>query len=103
MKNCLIFYIELIVWRKCVHTDYSKAQKKYSVDIATKIHQRIDEIQSATSVEMLVHYSIGRCHQLAGNRKGEYAMDLVHPYRIVFEQVDGEIEVVKIIKIEDYH
>ncbi len=86
-----------------VCTDYSKAQKKYSVDMANKIHQRISEIQSAISVEMLVRFSIGRCHQLTGNRKGEYAMDLVHPYRIVFEHINGKIEFVKIIKIEDYH
>ncbi len=44
---------------------------------------------------MLVDFSIGRCHQLRGNRKGEYSMDLVHPYRMIFEHVDG--------KIEDYH
>ncbi|WP_242951038.1 type II toxin-antitoxin system RelE/ParE family toxin [Acetoanaerobium noterae] len=71
--------------------------------MATLIHQRIDEIKAATSVDMLIQFSIGRCHQLQGNRKGEYAMDLVHPYRLVFENNDKAIQFVKIINIEDYH
>ncbi|GAU76262.1 HigB toxin protein [Fusibacter sp. 3D3] len=71
--------------------------------MAILIHQRLDQIRSASSVEMLVQFSIGRCHPLQGNRKGEYAMDLVQPYRMIFEQNDKEIQVVRIIKIEDYH
>lgn len=71
--------------------------------MATLIHQRIGEIKAATSVDMLIQFSIGRCHQLQGNRKGEYAMDLVHPYRLVFENNDKAIQFVKIINIEDYH
>ena len=67
--------------------------------MAEKIHQRIDEIKAATSVDMLIQFSIGRCHQLQGNRKGEYAMDLVHPYRLVFENNDKAIQFVKIINI----
>lgn len=86
-----------------VCTNYSFAKKEYGDRMAILIHQRLDQIRSATSVEMLVQFSIGRCHPLQGNRKGEYAMDLVQPYRMIFEQNDKEIQVVKIIKIEDYH
>lgn len=71
--------------------------------MAFLIHQRIDQIKAATSVEMLVQFSIGRCHPLQGKRKGEYAMDLVHPYRLIFHQKNQEIQFVKIIDIEDYH
>ncbi|WP_323985029.1 type II toxin-antitoxin system RelE/ParE family toxin [Fusibacter ferrireducens] len=86
-----------------VCTNYSFAKKEYGDQMAILIHQRIDQIRSATSVEMLVQFSIGRCHPLRGNRKGEYAMDLVQPYRMIFEQKDKKIQVVRIIKIEDYH
>ncbi|MDD4729285.1 MAG: type II toxin-antitoxin system RelE/ParE family toxin [Dysgonamonadaceae bacterium] len=86
-----------------VCTNYSMAQRKYGERMARLIHQRVDELQSADSIEMLVQYSIGRCHPLEGNRKGEYAMDLVHPYRLVFEQNKTDIQEVRIIKIEDYH
>ena len=50
--------------------------------MAVKIHQRIDEISAALNVEMLLKFKIGRCHSLLNNRKGQYAMDLIHPYRL---------------------
>lgn len=86
-----------------VCTNYSIAQRKYGERMARLIHQRVDELQSADSVEMLVQYSIGRCHPLERDRKGEYAMDLVHPYRLIFEQNKTDVQVVRIINIEDYH
>lgn len=30
-------------------------------------------------------------------------MDLVHPYRLVFEKIDNQIQIAKIVSIEDYH
>ena len=40
---------------------------------------------------------------LANNRKGQYAMDLVHPYRLVFEKHGDEIQIAHILEIVDYH
>lgn len=71
--------------------------------MAIRINQRIMELQAADSVEMLVRLSIGRFHPLKGNRLGQYAMDLVQPYRLVFEQNENKLELVNIISIEDYH
>lgn len=51
----------------------------------------------------MVQFHIGRCHQLKGNRKGQYAMDLIHPYRLVFEQIGNIIQIAKVVSIEDYH
>lgn len=84
-------------------TNYAIAKQKYGERMARLIHQRVDELKSAISVDMLVQFSIGRCHPLEGNRKGEYAMDLVHPYRLIFRQNQTNIQVVRIISIEDYH
>lgn len=55
-----------------------------------------------------------RCHALHGNREGQYAMDLVHPHRLVFEPlpelkyVGDDPEAVpetgvRILGVEDYH
>lgn len=57
----------------------------------------------ADSVELLVRYHIGRCHLLSQNRKGEYAMDLVQPYRLIFEVNGDEIQIANILEIVDYH
>ena len=71
--------------------------------MAALIHLRIKQIKSASSIDELLKFSIGRCHPLVGNRKGTYAMDLEHPYRLVFEKVDDEFHVVQILEIKDYH
>ena len=86
-----------------VCTDYASAQRVHGKDMARIIHTRIDQIVAADSVETLVKYSIGRCHPLQGNRDGEYAMDLIHPYRLIFEVKKAEIKIAKIMCIEDYH
>lgn len=84
-------------------TNASVAQKEYDQEMAGKISQRIGELKAAVSVEMLVQFQIGRCHPLKGNRKGEFAMDLVHPFRLVFEKNGNDIQLVRITAIEDYH
>lgn len=71
--------------------------------MAEKIHLRIYEIDAANTVEEMIQFHIGRCHALQGNRKNQYAMDLTHPYRLVFEKQGNEIQIANIIEIVDYH
>ena len=80
-----------------------EAEKRYGMKMALKIHQRIDEIDAPDTVEEMVQFHIGRCHPLKGDRKGQYAMDLVHPYRLVFEKIGNEIQIVNVMEIVDYH
>ena len=71
--------------------------------MAGRIFQRIQELLAGFTVEELVKYSVGRCHALQGERHGEYAMDLIHPYRLIFRKKEEILEVVVIVSIEDYH
>lgn len=71
--------------------------------MAEKIDQRIGEIMAADSVEQMIQYRIGRCHPLKGDRKGQYAVDLVHPQRLIFTKRGREIQIVNIMEITDYH
>ena len=84
-------------------TDIKVAEKTYGAQMAEKIDMRIGEISAADTVEMMIQFSIGRCHPLTQNRKGQYAMDLVHPYRLVFEKNGNEIQIANILEIVDYH
>lgn len=86
-----------------VCTVASRAEKKYGPKMAQKIHQRIDQISVAISVEELIQYGVGRCHALKGDRKGQYAMDLVHPMRLVFEKKGETVQIAIIQEIVDYH
>lgn len=71
--------------------------------MAELIHQRIDQIRAADSVEQMIQFRIGRCHQLSQDRQGQYAVDLVHSQRLVFEKKGNEIQIANIIEIVDYH
>lgn len=71
--------------------------------MARKIHQRIDELNTADSVEMMVQYRIGSCHLLTWDRENQYALDLEHPYRLIFTQIGSEIQIAEVQEIIDYH
>ena len=43
------------------------------------------------------------CHQLNGQRHQQFAVDLMHPVRLVFELYGEAGQVVKIMEIIDYH
>ena len=68
-----------------------------------KIQQRIDELTAADLVEMMIQYYVGRCHSLTGNRAGQYALDLVQPYRLIFTKIGNEIQIAEVQEIVDYH
>lgn len=84
-------------------TNAQEATKVYGGRMAELIDQRIGEIAGAETVEMMIQFHIGRCHSLKGNRKEQYAVDLVHPHRLVFEKKGEEIQIANIVEIVDYH
>ncbi len=84
-------------------TNFTNAVKVHGEQMAIIIHQRIGEITAADSIEMLVKHSIGRCHPLTGNRKGQHSMDLIKPFSLIIEGDKTGLKIVKIVKIENYH
>lgn len=84
-------------------TDARVSDKTYGNEMSGKIQMRIDQIRAVDTVEEMILYHIGRCHPLTNNRKGQYAVDLVHPYRLVFEKHGNVIQLAHIIEIVDYH
>lgn len=88
---------------KKVCTNASYAEKKYGVDMAAKIAQRLSEIESSDTVEQMIQFGIGRCHPLHGNRKDQFAVDLVQPKRLVFTKKGTDIQIAKIVEVVDYH
>lgn len=91
------------------------AQRKLGNRTAQLYNIRLDDLMTAITLED-VRYLPGRYHELVGDRKGQWACDLEHPYRLVFEphespvptNDDGQflwiqIKGVEIIEIEDYH
>ena len=80
-----------------------------------KYKQRLDQLKASKTLED-VRFQPGRFHELTSDRKGQWACDLDHPYRLIFEpqenpipiDSDGkyiwvEVKGVEIIEIDDYH
>ena len=93
----------------------SLCKKKRGETRSTLYLTRIGDLASADSLEDVRNLP-GRYHELVANRKGQWACDLDHPYRLIFEphedpiptDKDGkyiwiEIKGVEIIEIENYH
>src|SRR5690606_15808189 len=92
-----------------------EGQKKLGDKRFKLYKKRLDQIKAAKTLEDL-RYAPGRFHELKENRKGQWACDLDHPYRLIFTPQENpiptdddgkyiwiEISAVEIIKIEDYH
>ena len=52
---------------------------------AEKLKVRLAELKAAVTLEDMGRVPAARCHELAQDRKGQLAVDLVHPKRLVFE------------------
>lgn len=90
-------------------------QKEYG-EQTKKIMMRMAVLKSAPCLASVPVFKPDRMHELTGNRKGTFAVDLKHPFRLVFEPAeepvpkkkDGGIDLEKILRIrilavEDYH
>jgi len=78
--------------------------------------RRLDDIKGMANLSELMKLPNARCHPLILNRKGQFAVDLDHPYRLVFEPAndplpkmpDGgldyeKITLIRILEVIDYH
>lgn len=88
------------------------AQKDYGLSMGKKLTQRVGELIAATSLLDVKRIRSANLHKLKGKRADEYAVNLVHPHRLVFTpilQEDGDINelksinIVRIEEVTDYH
>ena len=90
--------------------------RQYGGQMARRIMLRLAVLRSASSLSTVPRTPPDRCHMLTGDRNGQFAVDLSHPFRLVFapnhdpipRKEDGgvdldEITAVTIIAVEDYH
>lgn len=79
--------------------DSLEAVRRYGKVMAIILRSRILLIRSADSVHQLLHNPEGRTHPLKGNRKNQYAIDLKHPYRLIFEEKDDILDLSKSLRL----
>lgn len=80
------------------------------------LRTRLDELDAADTLEQMRHIPQANCHELSQNRKGQIAVNLAHPYRLIFRpgndpiptKSDGgldwtKVNVIEVSEISDYH
>lgn len=60
-----------------------EAVKRLGPRMARKVMQRMMELQAADTLADLSRLPPARCHELTGDRKGVFSVDLEHPYRLL--------------------
>jgi len=90
--------------------------KAYGRANARKIMMRMTLLEGAETLADVPVTPPTRLHELKGKRKGQYAIDVQQPYRLILEPVTsrdrrvnkastdlGAVTAIRIIAIEDYH
>ena len=91
-------------------------QKTYGARMARVIMMRMAVLRAARTLALVPTTPPDRRHQLSGDRDEQFAVDLVQPYRLVFEAnhepvpreegggIDTEqVTAIKILDVVDYH
>lgn len=68
----------------------AECQKQYGADMTKKIMLRLSELRAANSLADLWPPMSGpeRCHELKGDLKGTFSIDLKQPYRLLFKPIE---------------
>lgn len=100
----------------CKACSQKAAMQKAYGQLATKLSQRLMELYAATTLAEISHLPPPRCHELEGQRAGQFAVVLDGNNRLVFtpdhdpvpRKDDGGIDLaqvtkITILEITDYH
>ena len=98
-----------------VLSDAREMQKAFG-NLAKKVSQRMEQLRAAPTLANMQMYQAARCHELKGERKGEWAIDISVNHRMIFEinqqplpsNKDGSVDTKKVTGImitetTDYH
>ncbi len=96
-------------------SDHRRLQRRWGDVGATKIALRLQQLAAADTLEDMRQLP-GRCHELTGDRRGRLAIDLHHPFRLVFRPTDNPpplkgdggldwsaVDSVTVEEVVDYH
>lgn len=91
-------------------------QKQLGKKCAEKLQQRLMELRAADALSDMSHLPPARCHELTGNRTGQFSVDLEQPLRLLFVPINhpiplredggidkGRVTEIEIIEITDTH
>lgn len=104
---------------RCAIEDEITCRRQYGAEMAKKIRMKVVALEAAESLADFWPPKSGpeRCHELNGDRRGTFSVDLKQPYRLLFkphnetpsadrsdeQQRWKSITAIEILVIEDTH
>ncbi len=84
------------------------AQKKWGTMQGNKVLQRLNEMRAADTLADLGKLKYLRLHPLVGDRRGQWSVDVIHPYRLLFVPTneplplkpDGSVDEAQVTAVE---
>jgi plasmid maintenance system killer protein len=89
---------------------------EYGPRMAGLIQQRLKELSAAENLEQMRTLPRANCHELVADRAGKFAVNLAHPYRLIFKPdhdpvpigtgggIDwSQVTKIEYVEIDDYH
>lgn len=93
-----------------------EGDRMWGPENARKVRRRLAELAAADTLAVVATLPSARLHSLKGDRKGQFAVDVKHPFRLIFapdhdpipRKADGGIDLdqitrIRVLAIEDYH
>jgi toxin HigB-1 len=85
------------------YEDYKEAEKAYGLAVARRYIGRINIIKQSRNLTELMKLHGLHCHELKGDRKGEYTVRLTGFYRLIFTVTDKTLEVACIEEVSKHY
>jgi plasmid maintenance system killer protein len=96
--------------------DEKEAIRKLGPENAKLLKRRLEDLAAAITLEDMRNIQQAHCHELKGVRARQLAVNLKHPFRLIFEVADDPVPTlndgdldwksvlsIRILEITDYH
>ncbi len=84
------------------YEESARAIRFFGPEVGRRYVQRINVIKASRHLEDLKAQRTLRCHELRGNRAGQWAVNLTDRYRLVFTVSGVELDVVRIEEVTNH-
>jgi len=85
------------------YAKYREAEKAYGKVVARRFIQRVNIIEVARDIEEIKGLPGLSCHELKGDRKGQWAVKLTGFYRLIFTLEGERLEIVIIEEVSKHY
>lgn len=81
----------------------NEAKRAFGATVARKYIQRVNIIKSAENLDELRKLPGLRCHELKGNRRGQWAINLTGFFRLIFCLEGVQLHIARIEEVSKHY